>query len=76
MPGEFPFIEGLDGSGKSTLMPELVKHLDAIQLECLRRLHVPGLSHWDLRSHFDRHPSAQSGCGNVANASLLLRRAV
>ena len=59
MTGKFIAIEGLDGTGKSTLMPELVKHLAATQLECPPQLHAPGLSDEDLRSRFDRRPSAQ-----------------
>ena len=59
MTGKFIVIEGLDGTGKSTLMPELVKHLAATQLKCPPKLHAPSLSDEDLRSHFDRRPSAQ-----------------
>ena len=41
MTGKFIAIEGLDGTGKSTLMPELIKHLAATQLECPPQLACP-----------------------------------
>ena len=40
MTGKFVVIEGLDGAGKSTLMPELVKHLGATQVK-FPRLEAP-----------------------------------
>ena len=55
----FIVIEGLDATGKSTLVPKLAKQLNATQLSCPPRLEAPGFSEKDLRLHFDRRPPAQ-----------------
>ena len=54
-----PEIEGLDATGKSTLVAELVKSLDATHLQCPPRLEAPEFIDGDLRSHFDNRPSSQ-----------------
>lgn len=59
MTGRFIVIEGLDGTGKSTLMPGLVKRLHATQLACPPRLKSPDLTDEDLRAHFDNRPAVQ-----------------
>lgn len=59
MTGKFIVIEGLDATGKSTLVAELVKSLDATLLPCPPRLEAPEFMYGDLRSHFDECPSAQ-----------------
>ena len=56
MTGKFVVIEGLDATGKSTLVEELVKRLNATQLACPPELMALGLSDGDLRSHFDNRP--------------------
>lgn len=56
MTGKFVVIEGLDATGKSTLVEELVKRLNATQLACPPELKALGLSDGDLRSHFDNRP--------------------
>ena len=55
----FIVIEGLDATGKSTLVAKLAKHLDATLLACPPQLEAPGLSEEDLRLHFDGRPPAQ-----------------
>ena len=59
MTGKFIVIEGLDATGKSTLVAELVKSLDATLLQCPPRLEAPEFIDGDLRSHFDKCPSSQ-----------------
>ena len=55
----FIVIEGLDATGKSTLVDKLAKRLDATLLACPPRLEAPDLSEGDLRSYFDGRPPAQ-----------------
>ena len=52
----FIVIEGLDATGKSTLVEKLAKFLDATLLSCPPQLEAPGLSEGDLRSYFDDCP--------------------
>ena len=59
MNGKFIVIEGLDATGKSTLVSRLVEHLNATLLKCPPRLEAPELSDTDLRSHFDNRPPVQ-----------------
>ena len=59
MTGKFIVIEGLDATGKSTLVAELVKSLDATRLQCPPRLEAPEFKDGDLRSYFDNRPSSQ-----------------
>lgn len=59
MTGKFVVIEGLDATGKSTLVEELVKRLNATQLACPPELKALGLSDGNLRSHFDNRPPMQ-----------------
>lgn len=59
MTGKFIVIEGLDATGKSTLVAELVKSLDATLLQCPPRLEAPEFIDGDLRSHFDNRSSVQ-----------------
>ena len=59
MTGKFIVIEGLDATGKSTLVAELVKSLDATLLQCPPRLEAPEFIDGNLRSHFDKCPSFQ-----------------
>ena len=59
MTGKFIVIEGLDATGKSTLVTELAKSLDATLLKCPPLLEAPEFMDGDLRSHFDNRPSAQ-----------------
>ena len=58
MNGKFIVIEGLDATGKSTLVDRLAKHLNATLLQCPPKLEAPELS-TDLRAHFDERPSTQ-----------------
>lgn len=55
----FIVIEGLDATGKSTLVDKLAEHLDAILLACPPKLEAPGLSEEDIRLYFDCRPPAQ-----------------
>ena len=55
----FIVIEGLDGTGKSTLVVKLAERLDAVQLACPPLLKAPKLSKGDLRSYFDDRPPAK-----------------
>lgn len=55
----FIVIEGLDATGKSTLVAKLAKHLDATLLACPPTLEAPGLSAEDLRLYFDERPPTQ-----------------
>lgn len=57
MTGKFIVIEGLDATGKSTLVDELAKSLNATQLKCPPQLKVPELSDKDLRYYFDDKPA-------------------
>ena len=59
MTGKFIVIEGLDATGKSTLVAELVKSLDATLLQCPPRLEAPEFIDGDLRSYFDERPAVQ-----------------
>ena len=59
MTGKFIVIEGLDATGKSTLVEKLAKRLNATLLKCPPRLEAPELSDADLRSYFDARPPAQ-----------------
>ena len=59
MTGKFIVIEGLDATGKSTLVAELAKSLNATLLQCPPRLEAPEFTDGDLRSHFDNRPSLQ-----------------
>lgn len=59
MIGKFIVIEGLDATGKSTLVGELAKSLDATLLRCPPRLEALEFVDTDLRSHFDNRPAVQ-----------------
>ena len=59
MTGKFIVIEGLDATGKSTLVDALAKSLDAKLLGCPPRLEAPGLIDGDIRSYFDDRPAVQ-----------------
>ena len=59
MTGKFVVIEGLDATGKSTLVKKLGKRLNATRLKCPPRLEAPGLSNANLRCYFDDRPSVQ-----------------
>ena len=59
MTGKFIVIEGLDATGKSTLVAELAESLNATLLQCPPRLEAPEFIDGDLRSYFDNRPSAQ-----------------
>ena len=59
MTGKFIVIEGLDATGKSTLVAKLAESLDATLLQCPPRLEAPEFIDGDLRSHFDDRPSSQ-----------------
>jgi thymidylate kinase len=52
----FIVIEGLDGTGKSTLVEKLSSALDAKLLSCPPRVEAPDLHHGDLRDYFDNTP--------------------
>lgn len=59
MTGKFIVIEGLDATGKSTLVAKLAKSLNATLLKCPPLLEAPKLMVGDLRSYFDDRPSVQ-----------------
>ena len=59
MLGKFIVIEGLDATGKSTLVAELVKSLNATHLTCPPRLEAPEFMVGDLRPYFDERPAVQ-----------------
>ena len=59
MTGKFIVIEGLDATGKSTLVETLAESLNATCLKCPPRLKAPEFMDGDLRSHFDGRPPAQ-----------------
>ena len=59
MTGKFIVIEGLDATGKSTLVEKLAKRLNATLLKCPARLEAPDLSKGNLRSYFDNRPPLQ-----------------
>ena len=59
MTGKFIVIEGLDATGKSTLVEKLAERLNATLLKCPPRLEAPDLSDTDLRSYFDDRPPVQ-----------------
>ena len=68
MTGKFIVIEGLDATGKSTLVEKLAKRLNATLLKCPPRLEAPGLSDTDLRSYFDdRSPLQRRAYYRAAN---------
>ena len=58
MSSQFIVIEGLDATGKSTLVPRLADRLDATLLQCPPKLEAPDLSP-NLRGHFDNRPPNQ-----------------
>ena len=62
MAGKFIVIEGLDATGKSTLVAELAKFLKATLLKCPPRLKAPELVDGDLRLHFDERPARSATC--------------
>ena len=70
MTGKFIVIEGLDATGKSTLVTALAESLNATCLKCPPRLESPELTDGDLRSHFDDRPSAQR-CAYYRAANLI-----
>lgn len=59
MTGKFIVIEGLDATGKSTLVGTLAKSLDATLLQCPPRLEAPELTDGDLRPYFDTRSAVQ-----------------
>ena len=59
MTGKFVVIEGLDATGKSTLVKKLVKRLNATLFKCPPRLEAPDLSNANLRYYFDDRPAVQ-----------------
>ena len=59
MTDKFIVIEGLDTTGKSTLVAKLADSLDATLLQCPPPLEAPKFIDGDLRSHFDDRPSSQ-----------------
>ena len=59
MTGKFIVIEGLDATGKSTLVDELAKSLEATLLGCPPRLEASELIDGDLRKYFDARPAVQ-----------------
>lgn len=59
MTGKFIVIEGLDATGKSTLVVELAKALNATHLTCPPRLEAPEFIDGDLRPYFDERPAVQ-----------------
>ena len=59
MTGKFIVIEGLDATGKSTLVDALAKSLDATLLKCPPRLEASELTDGDLRKYFDTRPAVQ-----------------
>lgn len=68
MTGKFIVIEGLDATGKSTLVEKLTKRLNATLLKCPPRLDAPDLSDTDLRSYFDdRSPLQRRAYYRAAN---------
>ena len=68
MIGKFIVIEGLDATGKSTLVEKLTKRLNATLLKCPPRLEAPDLSDTDLRSYFDdRSPLQRRAYYRAAN---------
>ena len=59
MTGKFVVIEGLDATGKSTLVQRLAACLNATPLKSPPRLEAPEFLKADLRSHFDNRPPMQ-----------------
>jgi thymidylate kinase len=59
MTGKFIVIEGLDATGKSTLVGELAESLKATLLRCPPKLEAPEFIDSDLRSYFDERPAVQ-----------------
>ena len=59
MTGKFIVIEGLDATGKSTLVTELAKSLKATLLKCPPRLEAPEFTDENLRAYFDNRPATQ-----------------
>ena len=59
MTGKFIVIEGLDATGKSTLVGELAESLKATLLRCPPKLEAPEFIDGDLRSYFDERPAVQ-----------------
>ena len=50
---KFIVIEGLDATGKSTLVENLSSSLDATRLVCPPEIMVPSLGGGSIRKHFD-----------------------
>ena len=50
---KFIVIEGLDATGKSTLVDKLSILLDAVQLSCPPEILIPSIVDGHARSHFD-----------------------
>ena len=64
----FIVIEGLDGTGKSTLVDKLATALNAKLLSCPPCLEAPELAEGDLREHFDkRQPSVRRAYYRATN---------
>ena len=59
MTGKFVVIEGLDATGKSTLVQRLAACLNAKPLKTPMRLEAPEFLAGDLRAHFDARPPLQ-----------------
>lgn len=59
MTGKFVVIEGLDATGKSTLVQRLAACLNATPLKSPTRLEAPEFLKADLREHFDARPPLQ-----------------
>jgi thymidylate kinase len=50
---KFIVIEGLDATGKSTLVEKLSVHLNAAQLSCPPEINIPSIKEGSARTHFD-----------------------
>ena len=66
--GKFIVVEGLDGVGKSTLIPELTTRLGAESIGTPPEIIASGISSKDLRRHFD-------GCGDPVRRRAYYRAA-
>ena len=68
MTGKFIVIEGLDATGKSTLVLPLAECLDATLLKCPPELNAPQLSDTDLRVYFEnKNPQQRRAYYRAAN---------